>query len=91
VGFELARPLDEDNLLTLSAGLEARYGGEAAREAELQTNYTVFRFALTVPVGDGAGIAVGLSAPIDGGVSPTLTVNVNWSVLLARSGANAMR
>lgn len=84
VGFELARPLDEDNLLTLSAGLELRYGGEAARETELQTNYTVFRFALSVPVAGGSGIAVGLSAPIDGSVSPTLTVNFNWSLLLGR-------
>jgi hypothetical protein len=84
-GFELARPLDQDNLLTLSAGLEFRYGGAAAREAELLPNYTVFRFALNVPVAGGSGIAVGLSAPIDGSVSPTLTVNFNWSLLMRRN------
>jgi hypothetical protein len=88
VGFELARPLDEDNLLTLSAGLELRYGGDAARETELQTNYTMFRFALSLPVAGGTGLAVGLSVPLDGTVSPALTVNFNWSLLLGRRSSD---
>ncbi len=84
LGFELERPLEGQAPVTASAGLEFRYGGERAEETSLQTNYTVFRFALNVPVAGGAGVSVGVSAPIDGQISPTLTVNFNWSLLLPR-------
>jgi hypothetical protein len=84
LGFELERPLDGQAPVSASAGLEFRYGGESTEETKLQTNYTVFRFALNVPVAGGAGVSVGVSAPIDGEISPTLTVNFNWSLLLPR-------
>jgi hypothetical protein len=86
LGFELNRPLEGQAPISASAGLEFRYGGESADETRLQTNYTVFRFALNVPVAGGAGVSVGVSAPIDGHISPTLTVNFNWSLLLPKRG-----
>ncbi len=84
LGFELFRPLDEENGLGLSAGMEFRYGGDRGRESEMATNYTAFRFGLSVPIAGGSGIAVGITAPIDGTISPALTVNFNWSLLLPR-------
>jgi hypothetical protein len=85
LGFELERPMEGQGPLTASAGLEWRYGGESANETSLQTNFTVFRFSLNVPVAGGAGVSVGVSAPIDGQVSPTLTVSFNWSLLLPKN------
>ena len=84
LGFELERPLEGQAPVSVSAGLEFRYGGDASDETKLQTNYTVFRFALNVPVAGGSGVSVGVSAPIDGEISPTLTVNFNWSMLLPK-------
>ena len=84
IGFELTRPLEGQAPVSASAGLEFRYGGETSDEKKLQTNYTVFRFALNVPIAGGAGVSVGVSAPIDGQISPTLAVNLNWSFLLPR-------
>lgn len=86
LGFELVRPMEGQAPVSASAGLEFRYGGESADETRLQTNYTVFRFALNVPVAGGAGVSVAVSAPIDGQISPTLTVNFNWSLLLPKRG-----
>lgn len=86
LGFELERPMEGQAPVTASAGLEFRYGGETADATRLQTNYTVFRFALNVPVAGGAGVSVGVSAPIDGQIPPTLTVNFNWSLLLPKRG-----
>lgn len=83
-GFELERPLEGQAPVSVSAGLEFRYGGDVSDETKLQTNYTVFRFALNVPVAGGSGVSIGVSAPIDGQISPTLTVNFNWSLLLPK-------
>ena len=79
VGFELARPINDTDLVTASAGLEFRYGGKAPED------YTVIRFGFAVPVAGGAGVAVAFSAPLDGEISSTLSVSFNWSLLLSGS------
>jgi len=54
LGFEFRRPLDESSEAVVSAGFEFRYGGAGEVEEELQTNYTVFRAAITIPFRLGA-------------------------------------
>jgi len=86
-GLEGRRPLEQGQVITTSAGLEFRYGGEDATEDELQTNYTVFRAALAVPLAGMTGLTVAVAAPIDGPISPALSVNFNWGLLLPKKGS----
>jgi hypothetical protein len=84
VGFEGRRPLDQGQVITASAGFEFRYGGSSTIEDQLQTNYTVFRAALAVPVAGTTGVTLAVAAPIDGPISPVLSVNFNWGLLLPK-------
>jgi hypothetical protein len=85
-GFEGRRPLDQGQAITASAGFEFRYGGKGSIEDELQTNYTVFRAALAVPVAGTTGLTLAVAAPIDGPISPVLSVNFNWGLLFPKKG-----
>lgn len=81
-GFDVSRALD-DNEITGSAALEFRYGNaDAALRDPLQTNFVVFRGSFLLPVSAGHSISLNFGAPLDGDVSPTLSVNFNWGVLL---------
>jgi hypothetical protein len=53
-------------------------------EDELQTNYTVLRAALAVPLAGMTGLTLAVAAPIDGPISPALSVNFNWGLLLPK-------
>jgi hypothetical protein len=86
LGFEARRPLDQDQAAVLSAGFEFRYGGEKGVEEALQTNFTVFRAALAIPVAGATALSIAVGAPIDGPISPTLSVNFNWGLLLPKLG-----
>jgi hypothetical protein len=84
VGFEGRRPIEQGQVITASAGFEFRYGGSSTIEDQLQTNYTVFRAALAVPVAGATGVTLAVAAPIDGPISPVLSVNFNWGLLLPK-------
>jgi hypothetical protein len=84
IGVEGRRPLERGQAITASAGFELRYGGADAVEDELQTNFTVFRAALAVPLAGMTGITVAVTAPIDGPISPALSVNFDWGLLLPK-------
>ena len=81
VGLEVVRPLNDDDMITVSSGLEFRYGGEENRD------FTVFRFGLGVPIAGGADVAVALSLPLDGEVTSSFTVGLNWRMLLPGRGS----
>jgi hypothetical protein len=83
-GFEGRRPLEQGQLITASTGFEFRYGGEDGAEEQLQTNYTVFRAALAVPLAGMTGLTLAVAAPIDGPISPALSVSFNWGLLLPK-------
>ena len=83
-GFEGRRPLEQGQMITASAGFEFRYGGADAVEDQLQTNFTVFRAALAVPLAGMTGLTLAVAAPIDGPISPALSVNFNWGLLLPK-------
>jgi hypothetical protein len=83
-GFEGRRPLEQGQAITVSAGFEFRYGGKRSAEDQLQTNFTAFRAALAVPIAGATGITLAATAPIDGPISPVLSVNFNWGLLLPK-------
>jgi len=87
IGIEGRRPLTDGQTITASAGLEFRYGGDRATERQAQTNSTVFRAALAVPVAGTTGITLAVAAPLDGPITPVMSVQFNWNLLLPKKGA----
>jgi len=43
----------------------------------------MFRASLTMPLMQGAGVSLNVASPITGDVSPTISVNFNWGLLLS--------
>lgn len=82
IAFEMTR-LMQAQRLDLSAGFEFRYSGKEDDAQILRTRYAEFRAGLFVPLAGAAGIAVSVSAPLTGDVSPVLSVSGNWQQLLA--------
>jgi hypothetical protein len=84
VAFLVRRPIDLDKAISLSGGIEARYGGvDDVLQGEFQSEYTVFRAMLSIPLTDATALSVGFSHPLDGtDRSQTLTVTGDWKLLL---------
>jgi hypothetical protein len=82
VGIEASR-LIESQRLELSAGFEFRFSGNRTAAEILRTRYAEFRAGISVPLAGSASIAVSVSAPLMGEISPTLSVGGNWQQLLA--------
>jgi hypothetical protein len=81
-GFDVSRALESDEI-NGSAAIEFRYGNaEAALRDRFQTNFLMFRGSFLLPVTAGNSISLNFGAPLAGDVSPTLSVNFNWGVLL---------
>lgn len=91
IGLEARRALDESSAVTLSAGIEARYGGDEASEKLLQTNFTMFRATLALPIAGATGVSIAFGTPLAGAIDPTFSVNFNWSVLLPKVGFAPIR
>ncbi len=85
IAFEMSRLMDVQRL-DLSAGFEFRYSGKEDDAEVLRTRYAEFRAGIFVPIAGAAGIAVSVSAPLTGDVSPVLSVSGNWQQLLAGLG-----
>ena len=83
-GVEGRRPLEQGQAIEASAGFEFRYGGDEDAQEELQTNFTVFRAAVAVPVAGTTGLTLAVTAPIDGPISPAFSVNFDWGLLLPK-------
>jgi hypothetical protein len=87
-GLELSRLLQSDQVAQFSAGLDFRYSGsDKVVRDRLQPNFLAARGGLTVPLVGGASVSLGLNAPITGDVSPSLTANFNWGMLLSSGGS----
>ncbi|HET9440635.1 MAG TPA: hypothetical protein VFO52_10715, partial [Longimicrobiales bacterium] len=82
IAYELGRVMQSQRL-ELSAGVEFRYSGKEEDTEILRTRFAEFRAALKVPLANSSSIALSLSAPLMGEISPTLSVGGNWQQLLA--------
>ena len=83
IGLHMARTLG-DQEINGSAGLELRYGtadGDAVER--LQSDYLMVRGSLLIPITSAHSLSVNFGTPLDGDVSPRLSINFNWGVLLA--------
>lgn len=82
LGFEMARQLERQEI-NAAIGLEFRQGNaEEAVEDELQTNYGMIRGSFLVPITSGNSLSINVGTPVWGDVSPVLSVNFNWGLLL---------
>jgi hypothetical protein len=82
LALETAR-LMESQRLELSAGFEFRYSGNREASDILRTRYAEFRAGVVVPIAGSTGIAMSMSVPLMGDVSPVLSLSGNWQQLLA--------
>ena len=84
LAFDFTYP-HEFRPLTLAAGLEFRHGDPPIEGAEkaFRTNYTQVRLSLDVPITAAQSVSIGFAGPLSGKEKPTLSVNVNWQLLLA--------
>jgi hypothetical protein len=81
-GFDLSRSLDTQQI-DASAGIEFRRGNApASLDQRLQTNYAVVRGSLLIPITQGNSLSLSFGTPIAGDISPSLSVNFNWGLLL---------
>jgi len=89
LGFVLRSRVDVEKALSLSAGFEARYGGvDESLKGAMQTDFVMFKAALSVPVTDQVAITLSLGQPLVGEeVSRTLSVTGDWRLLLPMVGA----
>jgi hypothetical protein len=84
IAFEVSRLVQADQYVQFSGGLLARVSsGEAAVRDKMQPNFLTLQTGLTIPLAGGSSLAVGFSAPLVGKVSPSLSVNFNWGLLLS--------
>jgi hypothetical protein len=51
-------------------------------DEQVDTNWTVFRSSLVVPITDANNLSIAVGVPIDGDLSSYLSVNFNWALLL---------
>jgi hypothetical protein len=85
LGFELGRRVDE-LALTLSGGLEFRYGNATEpMQEQLQTNFTMLRGSLTLPVTAAQSLTLSFGTPVDGDVTPQVSVHFNWGLLMSQA------
>lgn len=91
LAFEARRPLGDTQSARLSGGFEFRYGDVGANDALLQSDYLLFRAAVAVPVAGGTAVSISVAAPLIGDVSPTLSVNLDWGLLLPEIGSLVRR
>ena len=83
VGFELSRYIEDDEL-NISGGIEFRYGNAPANLTDqFQTDFTMLRASIVLPVTRGNSVSINVGAPIAGDVSPIFSVNFNWGLLLS--------
>lgn len=84
LGFEASRLVSETQAVRFTAALEGRYANESKRVAEShQTDNLVLRGGLQIPVMGGTSLTVAGTAPLTGDISPTLSVNFNWALLMS--------
>jgi hypothetical protein len=87
VGFEASRLMSGDAPVRLTTGLEFRYANKPDSIAERQqTDNLVLRGALGIPLVGGTSVTVAFGGPLIGKVSPTLSVNFNWGLLMSSLG-----
>jgi hypothetical protein len=66
-----------------SLGAEFRVSDPSrGKDDEFQTNYILLRGSLSVPITASNNLSVGFGLPLVGDVSPTMSINGNWGLLL---------
>ena len=82
-GIELSRFVGDDEL-NLSTGIEFRFGNAPDNLTDqFQTNFTMLRGSLLLPITSGNSLSINVGAPVSGDVSPIFSVNFNWGLLLS--------
>lgn len=82
LGFDVARTIEEQEL-SLSGAIEFRTGNAPANLTDqFQTNFVALRGSFLMPLFAGNSVSINFALPIDGDVTRSLSVNLNWGLLL---------
>lgn len=85
LGVEMSRNVDQQEI-NASAAVEFRYGNAPSIATEqFQTNFVMLRGSLLLPVFGSNGVSINVGIPITGPISPIMSVNFNWGLLLPDS------
>lgn len=83
LGFHLEREIAGGQQINASAGIEFRYGNaESALAERFQSNHLMARGSFVLPVTTGNSLSINVGIPLGGEVSPVLSVNFDWGLLL---------
>lgn len=87
LGFELVRTIESQEI-NASVAFEFREGNaDANLTDQFQTDFSMIRGSVIIPVTSGNSFSINVGKPMSGNVSPILSVNFNWGLLLS----NALR
>jgi hypothetical protein len=87
IGFDLARHIEAQEI-SAAVAVEFRYGnGPATMTDQFQTDFAIVRGSVLIPVTSANSFSINFGIPFAGDVSPILSVNFNWGLLLS----NALR
>jgi hypothetical protein len=85
LGFELAREIDTQEV-NASVAVEFRQGNAPANLTDqFQTDFVMVRGSVIVPLTPQNSISINFGKPVSGNVSPVLSVNFNWGLLLSNA------
>lgn len=85
LGFELAREIETQEV-NASVAIEFRQGnGPANFTDQFQTDFVIVRGSVIIPVTPQNSLSINFGKPLSGNVSPVLSVNFNWGLLLSNA------
>jgi hypothetical protein len=81
-GVELARAIDAREV-NASVALDLRHGNAPAHLTDrFETDFVMIRGSFLLPITPGYSLSLNVGAPVSGDVSPMLSVNFNWGLML---------
>jgi hypothetical protein len=74
--------------LSLSTGVEFRYGSDTGRDDQFRTNFLAWRTSLAIPVTEANSVTVSFSTALDGedNTTPSFSIGADWGLLFSGRG-----
>ena len=92
LGFDIARAINDTQEINASAAVEFRHGSTAESLIDqFETNFGMLRGSVMVPMTAANNLSLNFGVPLWGEVSPILSVNFNWGLLLSQALSGGAR
>jgi hypothetical protein len=86
--FAAEKAVASHQQISLSSGLEFRYGKDTGRDAQFRTNFLAWRTSLALPITSRNGVTVSFSTALDGeeNTTSTFSIGADWGLLFPGLG-----